>query len=88
MNLNVSDRSVVLVNPECQCYALFFILFLFFCLFVCCSWLLVVVSGVCFLFVLFLFALMKILPHASSNGKTKRIKGFKFRAFIGRFQVT
>ena len=23
MNLNVSERSVVLVNPECQCYALF-----------------------------------------------------------------
>ena len=36
MNLNVSERSVVSVNPECQCYALFnffnFFVFLFVCL--------------------------------------------------------
>ena len=63
---------------------LFIFNFLFVCLFVC-SWLVVVGSGV---FLLLFFALMKILPHASLKRKTKRIKGFKFRAFIGRFQVT
>ena len=29
---------------------------------------------------------MKILSHASAKKKTKRLKGFKFRLFIGRFQ--
>ena len=29
---------------------------------------------------------MKILSHASAKKKTKRLKGFKFRTFIGRFQ--
>ena len=63
-----------------------------FCLFVCLfvvlgCWLLLMVGFLLFLLLLF-FALMTILPHASSKRKTKRIKGFKFRAFIGRFQVT
>ena len=31
--------------------------------------------------------LMKILSHASAKKKTKRLKGFKFRTVIGRFQV-
>ena len=32
--------------------------------------------------------LMKLLSHVSAKKKTKRLKGFKFRTFIGRFQVT
>ena len=35
-----------------------------------------------------LCVLMKILSNASAKKKTKRLKGFKFRSFIGRFQVT
>ena len=31
---------------------------------------------------------MKILSDASAKKKTKRLKGFKSRTFIGRFQVT
>ena len=31
---------------------------------------------------------MKVLPHVSAKKKTKRLKGFKFRTFIGRFEVT
>ena len=35
-----------------------------------------------------LCVLMKILSHASKKKKTKRLKGFKFRTFMGRSQVT
>ena len=31
--------------------------------------------------------LMKILSHASAKRKKKRLKGFEFRTFSGRFQV-
>ena len=31
--------------------------------------------------------LMKILSHTSAKKKAKRLKGFKFGAFIGRFQA-
>ena len=31
---------------------------------------------------------VKILSHASAKKKTKRLKDFKFRTFIGGFQVT
>ena len=35
-----------------------------------------------------LCVLMKILSHACVKKKTKRLKGFQFRAFMGRSQVT
>ena len=31
---------------------------------------------------------MKVLSQASAKKKTKRLKGFKFRTFMGRFQTT
>ena len=31
--------------------------------------------------------LVKVLSKASAKKKAKRLKGFKFRTFIGRFQV-
>ena len=34
------------------------------------------------------YVLMKIFSHASAKQKTKRLKGFTFCSFIGRFQVT
>ena len=37
---------------------------------------------------LMLCVLMKILSHASAKTKTKRLKGFKFRTFNCRFEVT
>ena len=33
-----------------------------------------------------LYILMKIHSHASAKEKTKRLKGFQFCSFIGRFQ--
>ena len=32
--------------------------------------------------------LIKIVSYATAKKKTKRLKGFKFRAVIGRFKVT
>ena len=32
--------------------------------------------------------MMKVLWRANVKKKTKRLKGLKFRTFIGRFQVT
>ena len=32
--------------------------------------------------------LVKLLSHASAKQKTKRLKGFKFCSFVGRFRVT
>ena len=32
--------------------------------------------------------LMKILSHAGAKKKAKRLKGFEFGSFTGRFQVT
>ena len=29
---------------------------------------------------------MKVRPHANAKKKTERLKGFKFRIFIGHFQ--
>ena len=31
---------------------------------------------------------MEILLHASAKKKTQRLNGFKFRAFMGLFQMT
>ena len=31
---------------------------------------------------------LKVISNASTKKKTKRLKGFKFRTFIGRFQIT
>ena len=31
---------------------------------------------------------MKVLSHVSAKKETKRLKGFKFRTFTGRFQMT
>ena len=35
-----------------------------------------------------LCVLIKVLSHASAIKKTERLKGFKFRTFISRFQMT
>ena len=37
---------------------------------------------------LILCVLTKVLPHAGAKKKTERLKGFKFRTFTRRFQVT
>ena len=35
-----------------------------------------------------LCVLTKVLSHSNTKKKTKRLRGFKFRTFIGRFQAT
>ena len=47
-----------------------------------------VFSGPIVHLLLMLHGLMKILSYDGAKKKTKRLKGFKFGTFIGRFQMT